>query len=441
LRSRPAALALVALVFQTGVARFHAATPFTTAFELDAPAEAIATITARCDACAWDVAGREAVTLRISLDDRYVAHLPLVRRGLAEYRVFLGPAAAGRHIVRVQDDPDLTASDLRRQAAATVEEIHVTSVAKGDPEHTAISLAPFLYARANTIGRFTDVPVLMWYEREPAARGLRYRYSVIFTNEDGGTPADRLMATWGRTTDIEYIYSVEVDQSGQILADDLQGPDHEILDFRGTREGRHPLLWVSTNNNMVRDTGATRVRYAPAPLAFDLTGVSREAVMDAHPWVYRLAAQELAREGKIVEDSPPGRGTIPDPRRFVYLEACGEIGGAALAFDVGVRDKWERSDRGIVEYKIVRSGCFRGAVPVSDSVTSNEIRGIRFVAYARPSRDKHETTIPASVRIDRVNTVFMLDEDDRPGPPLLRWQGPAVVPADGSPLEILIPRP
>ena len=57
----------------------------------------------------------------------------------------------------------------------------------------------------------------MWYEIEPTPRGTRYRYSVIFTNEDGGTPADRLMATWGRTTDIEYLYSVEVDASGAIV--------------------------------------------------------------------------------------------------------------------------------------------------------------------------------------------------------------------------------
>ena len=42
--------------------------------------------------------------------------------------------------------------------------------------------------------------------------------------------------------------------------------------------------------------------------------------------------KELMREGKIVADAPPGKGTIPDPRRFVYLEGCGEVGDAALAF-------------------------------------------------------------------------------------------------------------
>ena len=31
----------------------------------------------------------------------------------------------------------------------------------------------------------------------------------------------------------------------------MQGPEHKILPFKGRREGRHPLLWVVTENNMV----------------------------------------------------------------------------------------------------------------------------------------------------------------------------------------------
>ena len=62
------------------------------------------------------------------------------------------------------------------------------------------------------------------------------------------------MATWGRTTDIEFIYGVEVDDSGRIVAEEFQGPGHEVPAFTGQHEGRHPLLWVSTDNNMVSET-------------------------------------------------------------------------------------------------------------------------------------------------------------------------------------------
>src|SRR6185437_12776598 len=154
------------------------------------------------------------------------------------------------------------------------------------------SRASILYARPDTVGRFTDLPILMWYEVVPTAKGRQFRYSVIFTNEDGGTATDRLMATWGRTTDIEYVYGAEVDAQGRVIAEEFQGPGHEVPAFRGRHEGSHPLMWVSTDNNMVSESGPTEIRYAPAPERFDLTNVSREVVMDRHPWSYTLAAEE-----------------------------------------------------------------------------------------------------------------------------------------------------
>lgn len=427
-------LVLVAALLSTQLA-FAQRQEFASRFEAPPGAEIIATISARCDQCAWDTPGREAATLAILIDDRYVAHLPLVRPGRADYEVMLGPEV-GSHMLRVRVDRETTARELWPDPSVRVERVAIRSVVPGDPEHTALSLAPFLYARANTLGRFSDVPVFMWYEREPTPRGTRYRYSAIFTNEDGGTPTDRLMATWGRTTDIEYVYSVEVDKSGKPIADDFQGPDHKTLAFNGSREGLHPLLWVSTDNNMVRDSGSTRVRYAPAPVAFALDGVSREAVMDAHPWLYALSSQELAREGKIVEDAPPGNSTIPDPRTFVYVEACGEVGRAAIAFEIGLPYTWVRSNRGVAEYTITRDGCFRVATPVAASTTAADIRELRVVAYPRASSNGAPAASQATVRIDRINKVFMLDEHYTPGPSLLKWTGPAKLVVGGKPLDI-----
>ena len=431
-----AALALQATAFSS--APDVAAGAATAQFDVARNAEVLATISARCDDCAWDVEGREAVTISVWLDDRYVAHLPLVRQGQADYQVMLGGVKPGRHTVRAHIDPDATAKDLRREGAAHLGGLRVKIVLEGDGEYEALSLAPILYARPNTLGRFTDAPVFMWYEREATPRGTRYRYSVIFSNEDGGTPADRLMATWGRTTDIEYIYSAEVDASGKLLSDDFQGPEHEVLRFAGPREGRHPRLWVSTDNNMVRDTGTTRLRYAPAPVAFPLDGVSREVVMDANPWLYALMAQELAREGKIAENAPPGKGSIPDPRRFVYLEACGELRNAALAVELGFGPERSPSDRGVAQYRVVRDGCFRVATPIPPGRTAADLEAVSVAAHRRPADGKQPAPAASSIRLDRINTVFALDERYIPGPSLLTWEGPEQIPVGGPPLEVAI---
>lgn len=399
-------------------------------FEAATRGEAVATLTVQCDPCAWDLVGREAVMISIAMDGRYSQHLPVLRSGRADYRVLLGPVEPGAHTIQVSEDAALSAKSLRG-GRARVERIDVAVQAVAAPEYRALSLAPMVYARPDTVGRFTDVPIFMWYEVEPTARGTRYRYSVIFTNEDGGTPADRLMATWGRTTDIEYLYSVEVDGSGAIVEDDMQGPEHEILPFRGRREGSHPLLWVSTENNMVLDRGTTTVRYAPAPVAFPLTQVSREAIMDAHPWTYDIMSRELAREGKIVPDAPPGQGTIPDPRRFVYLEGCGEVGDRALAFAVRAGDRWFASDRGVPQYRITRDGCFRAATPLPAGLSSADVRGVRAQAYPREGRAGS-----AAARLTRVNTVFMLDEQFVPGSSLATWRGSTELQAGGPSFDL-----
>ena len=396
-------------------------------------AEAVAWITVDCGGCAWDTTGSEAIVFAVTVDDRAPIHLPVMRGGRAEYRLMLGAVSTGDHAIKIAQDPKLTAASLRGKAVARLD-VEIELITATDSTYQAMSLAPFVHARPDTVGKFSDVPLLMWYEIEPTERGRRYRYSVIFSNEDGGTPADRLMATWGRTTDIEYVYSVEVDASGAILNEDMQGPKHEILPFKGQREGRHPLLWVSTENNMVLDHGTTAVRYAPAPGLAELKDASREQVMDANGWIYEVMTKELVREGKVVADAPTGQGTIPDPRRYVILEGCGVAGNNALAVAVNVNDKWWSSDRGVTEYRIARDGCFRAAIPLPGTADASDVRAVRVQAF--PRKDK-PTNTPS--RFTRLNTVFSLDERFAPGPRIVRWDGEAVLRPDGPPFEIPVP--
>jgi hypothetical protein len=398
-------------------------------FESNGDNEVIARITVECSKCDWSTAGSEAAVLAVSLDDRQPVHVPVTSSGKTEYRVLLGSVTSGSHRVAVEQDPNLTATALRAESATTWS-IDVEQIPISASTDQAMALAPFVYARQDTVGKFNDVPLLMWYEIEPTDRGKRYRYSVIFSNEDGGTPADRLMATWGRTTDIEYVYSVEVDASGSILGEDMQGPEHEILPFKGKREGRHPLLWVATHNNMVLDHGTTTVRYAPAPVFADLKNVSREKVMDDNPWTYEVMAKELAREGKIVADAPTGQGTIPDLRRYVFVEGCGEAGNNALTVSVRVDGKWYSSDRGVEQYRVVRNGCFRVAVPLPGTSSARDVDAVRVNAF--PRQDKPAGT-PS--KITRINTLFSLNERMTPGPRLTQWQGERVLMPGGSPFE------
>lgn len=412
-------------------------------FRVPASGEGVAVIHASCERCDWGVAGREAAAVRILVDGSYSQHLLLARGAEdADYHVTLGPIAAGEHRLRIEADPALSPSQAGPAAISKVDIVVITPA--GD-DFVAQAMAPVLYARPNTVGRFTDLPVFMWYEIVPVPRGRQFRYSVIFTNEDGGTATDRLMATWGRTTDVEFVYGVTLNGQGTVVAEEFQGPNHEILPFRGKHEGGHPLQWVSTDNNMLSEAGPTAVRYAPAPQRFDLAGVSREVVMDAHPWIYSLAAQEMIREQKLVEDAAAGSGRIPDSRRFVFVEACTDLQNAAVAFSVRAADgsgtaRWFDGDRGLPQFRIVRTGCFRGGVPLPAGAGRPE--AIRFKAYTLPPRANAPAskgpTPPASVVLTRVNGVFTVDDSHRPRPLGFSWKGSAPLALHGDWYELPI---
>ncbi len=421
-------------------------------FRLDGPAEVLATIYANCARCDWGVAGREGAALEIAVDGRYQSHLMLTRgAGEADYSVLLGHYGRGSHTVTIALDNSKSAGHT---GPVRVTGLDVVSLTTRDASYEAVAHAPILHARPNTIGRFSDVPLLMWYETAATPRGRSYRYSVIFSNEDGGTATDRLMATWGRTTDIEFVYGVEIGTDGRTLAEEFQGPDHVVAPFRGAHEAGHPLEFVVTDNNMVSDAGTATVRYAPAPELFDLTNRSREVVMDAHAWSYRVMSREMMREGKITAQPPAGSGRIPDPRRFVFVEACSDLESAALSFGVRAAragrlggqggssrsggagragaeagaGRWYESYRGREDFRIVRSGCFRGAVPLPRGATPD---AIRFRAWPRRA-----TEGTPSVRITSVNSVFTLGDDFLPSPSRFNWTGSMILKIDGTPVEL-----
>lgn len=411
-------------------------------FILPVGGEAVASITAGCDRCDWGLAGREAVVVRVTVDGDYSQHLILARGASpASYRLMLGRLAAGPHRLTLERDTERSSRDA---GAIKVQAFSVHAFREGTPEHEWLSHAPFLYARPGTVERFSDLPVMMWVERTPPPAD-DFRYTVIFTHEDGGTPTDRLMATWGRTTDIEFVYSTGRAPDG-VIREEIQGKNHEILPFRGRRFGAHPLLWVATDNNMVADSGPETIRFGLAPELVSLENVSREAVMDANPWTYSVMSAELRREGRLDPAAKPGSAKVPDSRRFAYLEGCGELDRATAAFDVAIRagggaTEWHATDRGDPRFRIARSGCFRAAVPLPPGTTVGMITGVRMRAFTRPPREDEPALPPGTGRVtlQRLNGVFMLDQRYRPGTPRLRWAGTIETRGEAEAVRVPVP--
>ncbi len=410
-------------------------------FRLERAAEAVAVIRASCERCDWGEKGREAAVLALALDGGHSQHLVLTRGAHGEYRVLLGALPGGEHRLVLALDSRRSA---RRVGTVRVEGVDVEAVAAGEPGREELAHAPIVHTRRGSLDRFSDAPLVAWVETRPARDGgQELRYSIVFSHEDGGTPIDRLMATWGRSTDIELVYAVELDAAGGVRRAEYQGEDHVMTPFAGRREGRHPVLYVATRNNMLSDHGRATPRVALAPVPFSLDGVSREAVMDAHPWTYGVSAAEARREGLVRDAAAPGSKRIPDPRRFAYLEACARVTDARLALEVGVPGAsgglaWRASDAGGADFRVGRSGCFRAAVALPPGEAAADVRAVRVRAHTRPP-GRDEPALPrgsGSARVERVNRLFGLGPDGRPGPNLFSWTGGADLVPDGPALEL-----
>jgi hypothetical protein len=278
----------------------------------------------------------------------------------------------------------------------------------------------------------TDTPLLAWHDTAdgPAAGQHLLTYSVVWSNEDGGTDTPGLMARWGRTTDIEWVYSVVVDGQGQRVPGQafFQGPSHHKAAFAGRYEDGHPILQTCTSYNNVCDvvTDAT-MRFALSADETRPEGRAREYLMDVNPWTYRVMAEEMLREGKVEHPSDPATPAMGDQRTYLYLEVDKDTGpatgsGAAPGLAVVVRLHGDptgyRSDHGQPSWAIARDDPAATTVELPAGTTPADIDRIEVTRVPMGTGDNG-----APVTVTDLNRAFLLNADWQPDPSFAEAHG------------------
>jgi hypothetical protein len=346
-------------------------------------------IEARSPGASWARKGSEAAALVVTVDGAYNQDVLLwAGEDFYVYRVLLGRLPKGKHQVAVALNEARSAAGARSAEVKSLRAIIPFAFTSPNPEEHrfAVAHAPILYARPNTLDHFTDIPLLMYYEVLREGGDMVVRYTVVFTNEDGGTQTAALFARWGRGTDIEWVYELRA-RGGKVVAETFQGVQHETKNFNGQRTGgEHPLLAVASDNNNFSDLACSAVRFAPLPFAAQLATATRESMMDADPVTYRAMTEELLREGRI-SDTPSDINTVADPREYLYVEAASEQKGAAIAFDVKLKGRADvfKSDMGEPRLRIERSGNYRTAVRLPKGLTPDTVESITARCHSHPA--------------------------------------------------------
>jgi CheY-like chemotaxis protein len=389
-------------------------------FRILKSSEVVAELSLRAPGTDWAETGHEAALATVLVDGHRQQQIMLY--GGAEsfsYTVFLGVLSSGEHRVDVRGDGVQLVQAKFREDASDV-----------------VANAPVLFARANTVGKYTDIPLIVYCERLSGNGEPFLQYTVIFSNEDGGTSTRALMARWGRTTDIEYVYRAFLTADGRhVRRATIQAKDHKELEFRGTLDGSHPLLMPITDNNMIGEADTpTPVRYQIAPILVDLTGHSREQVMDQHPFAYRVMAKELKREGKLRPFGIVDGEKVSDPIDYLYFEMKLTNSEASVATLVRLKDnpRWHSSHLGHADYAIRTwkrnsaespKGFVRTTVELPPGTTANQIAEIGFECLVL------DKAADSPCGVEAVTKAFLLDRDYVPGPNVWTLTTPIAVPA------------
>jgi hypothetical protein len=292
--------------------------------------EGRAVLTLSAETADWGIAERESVVVEYDVDGTPFGAIVVGEGELtADYRVLLGDLAAGEHTIGLRHSkkrsPAADGSVLLHVPAA------VTVIAPMDPGYDALRFAPVLLGIDRDLNAISDhpgnavsdVPLLQYVRGVPGVGKTTYLYTMIWSNEDGGTGLfpDVLFSQWGRTTDIEGIVEVDVLDGGTL--DEVRfRPDESGTPavFAGAFFQTHPILRTSSQNGLIADDGDSTLRFFLAPSEFDDTGGARERGMDLDPSSYRIMAKEMIRELKTEPTPSATSKLLSDQRNYLFVE-------------------------------------------------------------------------------------------------------------------------
>ena len=406
-------------------------------FHRAAAGEVFLKVTVSARGVSWAARGNESAVVSASVDGHYATDIVITSAGPVARRFALGHLRAGGHTLQLHY---ATGRSPSKAGVAKLQDIGFTTVRPSDPGYAAARYAPVLFGRdvAGLGGRFqnnrTDTPLIAWHQVLPAAtRGhSMIEYSVTWSNEDGGTNSPLLMAQWGRTTDIEWVYRVEVDADGRRVPGSgvFQSAGHGTSRFHGRYDGTHPLLETCTSNNNVCDTKVDDpMRFALSTRRVLPADQPREHEMDVQPWTYQVMAAEMLREHKIESPSDPSTPGVGDQRTYLYLAVAHDTAPPTSAAGVGVvvdvrlkNDPTTYSsdhDNSLGLGSINRDGPAATTVELPVGTTRADIESIsvhRVPFGAAPDNG-------ASVTVTDLDRAFFLGPRYLPRPSFAQWHG------------------
>lgn len=320
------------------------------------------------------------------------------------YAAEFGTLATGRHRVTVSADLALSTTG-RRVPVVRVIGARLSVVTPGNPSYLAVRYAPVVFGRTDTAS--SDTPLLT-YTQVSAVPGApagteHIEYTTIWSKEDAGTSFVPFLewGEWGRMADITETVAMDVAPDGAVLdptydscgcqvsfPEERSSLLEEELPFTGARYGTHLMVRNASGNDYQSEVERSTFRMEQVPVVGPGPGATRETVMDANPWTYRITADELSRwysDGS----TDPGSPEIGDSRQYAIVDLTATTAGVsavAVSLRLAGSGIWYSNDLGH-GYPLYTGGHGRTAVKMPTNWESRRITGVRLVAYPDSSTE------------------------------------------------------
>lgn len=433
------------------VVKVHSGGPDATiVFHRSRSGEAFLHATVSAQGVSWAEPKNESAVVSAYVDGHYATDIVIMSSGPVTRQFALGSLGVGRHTLRLHYAVHRSRS---LAGVAKLEDIGFRTVPSTSPAYAAARYAPVLYGRNVKVsgGRFqnnhTDTPLVAWHQVLPAAnpRHSVIEYSVMWSNEDGGTSSPALMAQWGRTTDIEWVYRVEINAKGKRVPGSgmFQAALHQTKTFNGRYDGTHPLLETCTSNNNMCAKIDDPMRFALSTRDVLPADQPREHEMDIHPWTYQVMAREMVREHKIAESpGDPSTPAVSDQRNYVYVavdhvtDPPGSAAGVGLAVDVELQGDptTYTSNHAIPAWSINRNGPAATTVELPVGTTAADVAAISVRRVPIGTTDNG-----ASLTVTDLDRALFLGSGYQPRPSFAQVHGSDIVLTPDAPTAQIWP--
>jgi len=385
----------------------------------------------------WGTTGSESAVLSLFVDSKYTSDLVIPASFPTARSLDLGNLAAGGHTLQVKFDDDRSPSGTR---TAKLTDVAFRTLTATDDGYVAAQFAPIIYGRsgrgatADISGPFqtavTDTPMVAFHtETQSTTPGdTIYRYSIVYSDEDGDPSVPAMLAQWGRSAEINWTYQVEADATGKPVPGTavVRGQDGSTVPFTGSYEGAHPVIQTCGLTNDVCGRTDGQMRYTPSVLDdIDPENEAPEKIMDDNSWTYWVMSQELIREGKTAEDplddpSADSTKTAGDPRSYLYLvlrkstqggtpNTESSWVGVTLGIKLAGNPMIYRSDLGVAKWSLERDEPAATAIALPPGTVADDIEQIRAIRVVGTGHDTK-----AKVQIESIERAFFLDANYLP---------------------------